>query len=57
MAIVGFKDEQPFLVAVGHPDGLPAAQARPQSFRAYSLERIKGLAEAAEDDGFVRASR
>ncbi len=51
MAVIGFKDEKPFVVSVGYPDGRSAAEARPEGLGAYSLSRIRGLSEAAEDDG------
>ncbi len=43
----------PELVAsVGHPDGLSAAEARPEGLRAYSFARIRGLEAAADADDF-----
>ncbi|MBA3479005.1 MAG: hypothetical protein H0T52_11505 [Lautropia sp.] len=50
MAIIGFKDQKPFVVSVGHPEGLFAAEARPEELRAYSLARIRGLEAAADTD-------
>lgn len=50
MAIVGFKDDEPYVVSVGHPDGVSAADARPEHMRAFRLSRIRGLAEAADSD-------
>ncbi len=52
MAIVGFKDEKPFVVSVGHPEGLSAADARPEGLKAYSFARIRGLEAAADADDF-----
>jgi len=52
MAVVGFKGDTPFVVSVGHPDGLSASEARPEGLRAYSLARIRGLEAAADADDF-----
>ena len=52
MVVVGFKGDTPFVVSVGHPDGLSGAEARPQGLRAYSLTRIRGLSEAADEEDF-----
>ena len=43
MALVAFKDERSFVLAVGHPDGLTSAQDSPDGSRIYSLRRIKGV--------------
>ena len=52
MAVVGFKGDRPFVASVGHPDGLSAAEARPEGLRAYSLARIRGLETAADTDDY-----
>ncbi len=52
MAVIGFRGDKPFVAPVGHPDGLSAAEARPDGLRAYSLARIRGLEAAADADHF-----
>ena len=46
MVLVGFKDERPFVIALGHPDGLATAQDSPDGSRIYSMIRIKGVDKA-----------
>ena len=52
MAIIGFKDQKPFVVSVGHPEGLSAPDARPEGLKPYSFARIRGLEAAADADHF-----
>lgn len=51
MVLVGFKDEKPFVIALGHPEGLATAEASPDESRIYSLKRIKGVDKPAPDAG------
>jgi hypothetical protein len=44
MVLVGFTDERhPFVISLGHPDGLATAEASPDGSRIYSLIRIRGV--------------
>ena len=47
MAIIGFKEKKPFVMSVGHPDGVSTQGERPEGMRAYALKRIRGLDKAA----------
>jgi hypothetical protein len=51
LAIIGFKDERPYVVSVGHPDGISAQSERLEGMKAYSLRRIRGLGQGRSHSG------
>lgn len=47
MVLVGFKDEKPFVISLGHPDGLTTPVESPEGSKVFSLSRIKGADKPA----------